>query len=76
LKAKLDYSLESLHRIDALLDQIRQKFGPTPGGFGSEASQMNFCLTLAFYMGTLISRQGKSPIQWFSYAEAKHNQVS
>jgi hypothetical protein len=69
-QAKLDYSLESVGRVDQLLAQIKTKIAPQPGHWHKQSGTENFCLLLAFYLGTVISRQSNMPIQWYSREQA------
>ncbi|WP_417070998.1 hypothetical protein [Niveibacterium terrae] len=69
-QSRLDYTLESLDRVERLLKQIRLRYSPQRENWKSRPSAGNFCLMLAFYMGTVISRQTKIPIQWCSREQA------
>jgi hypothetical protein len=69
-QARLDYSAESVERVDALLDQIRQKLKPEIGAFGADPARMNFARLLCFYLGELIARQAGTAIRWYGYEEA------
>ena len=69
-QAKLDYSMESLNRVDQLLSQVRAKFAPQRESWQSQPGGDNFCLLLAFYLGEIISRQANQPIQWQTREQA------
>ena len=69
-QSQLDYSLESLDRIDKLLNQVRTQFSPQRESWQSQPGAENFCLLLAFYIGEVLSRQTKLPIQWHTHAQA------
>jgi hypothetical protein len=69
-QSRLDYTLESLDRVERLLNQIRLRYSPQRENWKSRPSAGNFCLLLAFYMGTVISRQTKIPIQWCTREQA------
>lgn len=69
-QAKLDYSMESLGRIDQLLSQVRSRFSPQRESWPSQPGADNFCSMLAFYLGAMISRQSKQPIRWYTREQA------
>lgn len=66
-KHLLDYSVQSLRRIDAFLDEIREQHGLTEESVTRDGSlRALFCL-LAFYVGEVIGRSVQSEPQWFSF---------
>lgn len=69
LQAKLDYSPESLERIDALLRQMHQKLKPNPQSFLAAPGQTEFLALLAWYMGTTIARFTLQRIDWYAHDE-------
>jgi hypothetical protein len=69
-QSRLDYSMESLDRIDQLLSQVRAKFSPQRESWQSGPGADNFCTMLAFYLGAVISRQSKQPIRWYTREQA------
>lgn len=69
-QARLDYSLPSLDRVDQLLDRIKAKLAPDRAAWQKQPPAENFCLLLAFYLGTVISRHAKMPMQWCTRAQA------
>lgn len=69
-QAGLDYSLQSLDRVDHLLDQIKAKLAPQRANWQSQSGTENFRLLLAFYLGTVISRQSGMPMQWYTHEQA------
>lgn len=71
-QAGLDYSLQSLDRVDQLLEKIKTKFAPSRVSWQKKESAENFCLLLAFYLGTVISRQANMPLQWYTREQAAH----
>ncbi|MBL8473226.1 MAG: hypothetical protein JNM98_15625 [Rhodocyclaceae bacterium] len=68
-QADLDYSPDSLARIDRLLRQIRRELAPEPRIFMEKTGQRNFVLLLAFYLGTLIARHTLQRIDWYHHDE-------
>ncbi len=61
-QSRLDYSAESLDRVDQLLRQVRTKFSPQRESWQNQPGADNFCLVLAFYLGAMISRQTHQPM--------------
>lgn len=68
--AKLDYSLESLGRIDLMLKTIRNYRHASYKQFVSSQSTLNFILLVAYYMGCTIARIGMLSMKWMTYDEA------
>lgn len=68
-QSNLDYSRESLARIDHLLDQIRTRLKPEYADFVSNYANQTFLYLLAFYVGTVVARQSGSRIDWYNYNE-------
>ena len=69
-QSNLDYSIESLDRVDKLLSQVRAKFSPQRESWENLPGADNFSLMLAFYLGTMISRHSNMAIQWHTREEA------
>jgi len=69
-QSRLDYSMESLDRVEKLLNQIRSKYSPQRESWNTQAGADNFCLMLAFYLGEMISRQANQPIKWHTREQA------
>ncbi|MES2947766.1 MAG: hypothetical protein V4858_04410 [Pseudomonadota bacterium] len=69
-QSRLDYSMESLDRVDQLLSQVRTKFSPQRESWQNQPGADNFCLMLAFYLGEMISRQTHQPIKWHTREQA------
>jgi hypothetical protein len=67
--SKLDYSIESLERVDQLLNQMRTKLRPTPQEFFDPQPNQNCLYLLAFYVGTVVARATGSSIIWLGYDE-------
>lgn len=68
-QSNLDYSRESLSRIDYLLDQMRIKLKPDYSEFMKDYANQTFLYLLAFYVGTVTARQSGNKIDWYSYNE-------
>lgn len=68
--AGLDYSMDSLDRMDQLLRQIKTEFSPERENWRTLPGAEDCCLTLAFYLGEMISRQARQPIQWLTHDQA------
>jgi len=69
-QVKLDYSEGSLQRIDALLDQVRERLKPAMPGFLEDPEKENFALTLAFYLGEYVAKACGKRVGWLDYDEA------
>ena len=69
IQSNLDYSRESLSRIDQLLDQIRTQLKPAPSTFMQDYANQTFLYFLAFYVGTVTARQSGNKIDWYNYNE-------
>ncbi|GHT85626.1 hypothetical protein AGMMS49960_15710 [Betaproteobacteria bacterium] len=67
--SRLDYSLASLARIDAVLDVLYKRQKINPDTFLDTQENQNFLFLLAFYTGEIISRSGGSPVVWRSFEE-------
>lgn len=68
-QSNLDYSRESLSRIDHLLDQVRTRLKPTYAEFMKDYANQTFLYLLAFYVGTVTARQSGNKIDWYNYNE-------
>jgi len=68
-QSNLDYSVESLKRVDHLLDQLRTRLRPTPQEFLDPQPNQNFLYLLAFYVGAVVARATGSSITWLGYDE-------
>lgn len=68
-QSKLDYSVESLDRVDYLLDQIHSRFQPQYGVFFEPQQNQNFLFLLCFYVGTVMSKNSEQSIKWLDYDE-------
>jgi Sel1 repeat len=69
--ARLDYSIDSLDRIDRLLGEIHATHRPTAERFFADNASSNFVSLLAFYVGELIGRAYICEPVWSSDAEER-----
>ena len=70
-QAHLDYSEESLERVDLLLKAIRERAQPVHDEFVAEASGRNFLSLLAFYLMAVLSRRTGAEIEWHDTQSAR-----
>ncbi len=63
-QSRLDFSLDSLDRVDFLLDQIRQRFSLSPEQFLQKAANADFVYLLGFYLGALAAQHSRVPPAW------------
>ena len=56
-QAQLDYSEESLERIDLLLKAIRERASPVHDEFLADPQGRNFLSLLAYYLMSVLSRR-------------------
>ena len=68
-QSRLDFSRESLSRVDRLLDQVRARFQPRHGEFVDAHANQNFMYLLGFYVGAVVSRCSGRDIRWYEYDE-------
>ncbi len=68
-KCRLDYTLASLHRIDKLLDYIREKKRPNRDDFLRNPANQQFLFLLAFYLGEVRGRLARIAPIWQNYAD-------
>jgi TPR repeat protein len=70
VQCRLDYSPESLQRIDMLLDQIRTTEAPKDEVFIKASANQNFLYFLAFYIGKTIERNNPgAQVEWLEHKE-------
>ena len=69
-KCRLDYSIASLGRIDALLDIIRITCEPKRDAFLGLPENRILLHFLAFYAGEVVGRALRSPPVWLDYRDA------
>lgn len=68
-KYQLDYSINSLKRIDKFLDDIREQEHPTEQDFLSDHSKYSLLHLLCFYVGEVIGRSRGTSFHWYNYQE-------
>jgi TPR repeat protein len=71
LQAQLDYSEESLERIDLLLKAIRDRARPAHDEFIADPAGRNFLSLLAFYLMAVLSRRTGAEIEWHDVLSAR-----
>ena len=69
IRCNLDFSIESLKRVDDLLDQIRLRVKPQFDQFLSVHANQNFLYLLCFYVGHCVAVNSKQQIVWLDYSE-------
>jgi hypothetical protein len=65
----LDYSWDSLERIDAFLDELRTRFTPRPEIFLDDTANTNLLYLLGFYVGEVRGRVAGVVPQWVNWDE-------
>ena len=70
-QARLDYSEESLERVDLLLKAIRDRTKPAHEEFIADPASRNFLSLLAFYLMAVLSRRTGAEIEWHDTASAR-----
>ena len=70
-RLKLDFSRESLARIDTLLDRIRASHALNYGTFLNLQSNQNFLHLLCFYVGATIAQCSQQAIEWMDYEQMR-----
>ena len=70
-QAQLDYSEESLERIDLLLKAIRERAKPVHEEFIADPAGRNFLALLAFYLMAVLSRRTGAEIEWHDTRSAR-----
>ncbi len=67
--ARLDYSVQSLERIDIFLDALRKTRKIDQATYLGDPAAQNLLTLLAFYTGEVIGRSLGAQPQWFTYDE-------
>lgn len=70
-QARLDFTPESLQRIDLLLRRIRTELRPSFSEFIDKNEHQNFLYLLCFYVGAVVYRYTREDYAWYSYQELK-----
>ena len=70
-QAHLDFSEESLERIDLLLKAIRERANPQHDEFLADPQGRNFLSLLAFYLMAVLTRRTGVHIDWHDTASAR-----
>ena len=68
-QVNLDFSPESLARIDQLLEQIRDRLKPQFDAFIGQQENQNFLYMIAFYAGEVVARRMGWQRQWLQHPE-------
>ncbi|RUL78148.1 hypothetical protein [Dyella choica] len=66
---QLDYSWDSLNRIDAFLDALRPELGMDYRRFLDTQKNYNLLYFLAFYVGEVRARTARAPMRWATWDE-------
>ncbi|WP_333662562.1 hypothetical protein [Acinetobacter sp.] len=67
----LDFTAESLHRLDQILSLIKKQTKPDYAQYCEEQPYQQFVIFCGIYLGTTIARITHQSIKWFSYEEMK-----
>ncbi|MFL6699865.1 MAG: tetratricopeptide repeat protein [Vitreoscilla sp.] len=70
-QAQLDWSEESLERIDLLLKAIRERVKPVHEEFIADPAGRNFLSLLVFYLMAVLSRRSGAEIEWHDTRSAR-----
>lgn len=70
-RIRLDYSPDSLARIDVFLDALRTAKKPQRDPFLEGPEGQNLLYLLAFYVGEVLSRALRWPPRWLTWAQAE-----
>ena len=70
-QARLDYSEQSLERLDLLIKAIRDRTAPVHEEFIADPLGRNFLSLLAFYLMAVLSRRTGVEIEWHDTASAR-----
>lgn len=67
----LDFSLDSLNHIDALLLNIRNRYKPSYDNLIQTQAGQLFLMVLAFYFMSVMAKVSQCSVKWFDYEEFK-----
>ncbi|QNB01118.1 hypothetical protein [Massilia sp. Se16.2.3] len=70
-QANLDFTPDSLGRIDMLLRQMRTRLRPDYTPFINKQENQTFLYLLCFYVGAVVCRYTRDDFAWYSYDELK-----
>lgn len=70
-QARLDFTPQSLGRIDLLLRQMRRQLQPQYGEFIDRQDNQNFLYLLCFYVGAVVYRYTREDFAWYGYEELR-----
>ena len=68
---RLDYSIQSLERIDTFLDEVRASGEIRQADYLDDPSAQTLLYFLNFYVGEVIARCLKSPAYWYDFEEVR-----
>jgi hypothetical protein len=66
---RLDFTAQSLERIDALLDTLRSAQDESERAFLLPQANQNFLYLLAFYVGETVAHLTDATVNWYSHEE-------
>jgi hypothetical protein len=67
LALDLDFSLESLDRLDSFMDELRKTQQGREDEFMRDRANQNTLYLLGFYLGTVVATRTGARIDWFSF---------
>lgn len=67
LALELDFSLDSLDRLDAWMDRLRESQRARAAEFIQDQARQNTLYLLAFYLGTVVGAETRAKVDWFSF---------
>ena len=70
-QSRLDYSPDSLARLDQLLAAVRERAKPVAADFIDNVQGRNFCALLAYYLMAVVNRRTHAVIEWHDLASAQ-----
>ncbi len=68
-KFNLNYSINSLYRIDQFLDQIRDRDHPREAEFLADRNKFNLLYMLCFYVGEVMARVRGRQGEWLDFEQ-------
>ena len=68
-KFNLNYSINSLYRIDQFLDQIRDRDHPCEADFLADRNKFNLLYMLCFYVGEVMARVRGRQGEWLDFEQ-------